>query len=93
MRTAGASIITAAEAIQLIRYAEVAGAIVDVQLGREDAARVCEVLAQRQIRFAFYTGRAEKTLLLAEWPDIKVLKTPATAQGDRGGDSVPALIP
>jgi CheY-like chemotaxis protein len=84
LSAAGASIIAAsaaAEAIRLIGYAEVSAAIVDVQLGRENAAGVCEVLTQRQIPFAFYTGRAEQTLLLAEWPDIQVLRKPGTAEG------------
>jgi len=84
LSAAGASIIaasTTAEAVRLIGYAEVSAAIVDVQLGRENAAGVCAVLTQRQIPFAFYTGHADKTLLLAEWPYIQVLRKPATAKG------------
>ena len=83
LSAAGASIISASspgEAIKLLSFAEVTAAIVDVQLGREDAAQVCEFLARRRIAFAFYTGRADTTLLRAQWPDVPVIKKPATAQ-------------
>jgi CheY-like chemotaxis protein len=81
LSAAGASLISAAtarEAIELIAYAEISAAIVDVQLGREDATQVCNLLDQRRIPFVFYTGRAEKTVLLAAWPNIPVVKKPAT---------------
>lgn len=80
---AGASIISAStpgEAIKLLSFAEVAAAIVDVQLGREDARQVCDLLARRGIPFAFYTGRADITLLRAQWPQVPVIKKPATSQ-------------
>ena len=71
---------TAAEAVKLIGFAEISAAIVDVQLGNEDATQVCDQLARRQIPFVFYTGRADRTFLLAEWSDVKVLNKPATSQ-------------
>jgi CheY-like chemotaxis protein len=80
----GASLIsatTAGEAIKLIGYAEVSAAVVDVQLGSEDAAQVCDLLASRQIPFLFYTGRADTSILRAAWPDVPVLKKPATSAG------------
>ena len=83
LSAAGASIIsagTAAEAGKLIGFAEISAAIVDVQLGSEDATQVCDQLARRQIPFVFYTGRADRTFLLAGWPDVKVLSKPATSQ-------------
>jgi len=82
LSTVEASLISAAsagEAITLIGYAEVSAAIVDVQLGSEDAAQVCDLLASRQIPFLFYTGRADTTILRAAWPDVPVLKKPATS--------------
>src|SRR3954464_9918406 len=81
LSAAGASIIAAGstgEAIQLIGYAEIAAAIVDVHLGGEDAAEVCHQLDQRRIPFIFYTGRSDVTFLLAQWRDVPLLKKPAT---------------
>src|SRR5947209_17216676 len=72
LRTTGVSIISATsagEAIQLIAYAEISAAIVDVQLGAQDAAEVCRLLESRRIPFVFYTGRADLTFLRAQWPD------------------------
>ena len=89
LSAAGASIIsaaTASEAIRLIGYAEISAALVDVQLGKESAARVCDLLARRQVPFVFYTGRAEK-MFLAHWPDVKVLNKPATTE-----DIIAALV-
>ena len=83
LSTVGASLIsaaTASEAITLIGYADVSAAIVDVQLGREDATQVCNLLDQRRIPFVFYTGRAAETVLLAAWSNIPVLKKPATPE-------------
>ena len=83
LSTVGASLISAAtsgEAIKLIGYADVSAAIVDVQLGREDATQVCNVLEQRRIPFVFYTGRAAETVLLAAWSTIPILKKPAKPQ-------------
>jgi CheY-like chemotaxis protein len=83
LRTTGVSIISATsagEAIQLIAYAEISAAIVDVQLGAQDAAEVCRLLESRRIPFVFYTGRADLTFLRAQWPDVAVLKKPATRE-------------
>jgi CheY-like chemotaxis protein len=80
LSTAGASIMSAAsvqEAVRLIGYADIAAAIVDVQLGHEDAGRVCDLLARRRIPFVFYTGQAGAPPVLARWPDVQVLKKPA----------------
>jgi CheY-like chemotaxis protein len=83
LSAAGAGIISAStpgEAIKLLSFAEVAAAIVDVQLGSDDATHVCDFLARRRIPFAFYTGRADTTLLRAQWPAVPVIKKPATSQ-------------
>jgi CheY-like chemotaxis protein len=82
LSAAGASIISALsvrEAIDLIGYADISAAIVDVQLGAQDAAKVCDLLAQRKIPFVFYTGRSARAPLLAQWPHIPVIKKPATS--------------
>jgi response regulator RpfG family c-di-GMP phosphodiesterase len=80
LSSAGASIISAgttAEARQLIACAEVSAAIVDVQLGAEDASQICQLLHRRRIPFLFYTGYRNASLL-KEWPNIPVLGKPAS---------------
>jgi hypothetical protein len=64
----------------MLRFADVAAAIVDVQLGHEDATLVCNLLAERRIPFVFYTGRLDTTLLRAQWPEVPVVKKPAREQ-------------
>ena len=63
-----------------LSYAEISAAIVDVQLGAEDAAEVCRHLKRRRIPFVFYTGRTDVTFLHAQWPDVSVLKKPAAPE-------------
>jgi DNA-binding response OmpR family regulator len=80
LSSAGASIISASsarEAIDLIGYADIAAAIVDVQLGNEDAGQVCALLARRRIPFVFYTGQFGTSPLLSQWPDAQVLRKPS----------------
>jgi CheY-like chemotaxis protein len=83
LSAAGASIISAAtpgEAIKLLSFAEVTAAIVDLQLGSDDATLVCDFLQRRRIPFAFYTGRADTTLLHAQWPQVPLIKKPAKSE-------------
>src|SRR5690349_8802851 len=52
LSSAGASIISAgttAEARQFITCAQVSAAIVDVQLGAEDASQICQLLHRRRV--------------------------------------------
>ena len=82
LSSAGASIISAAttgEARQLITGAEVSAAIVDVQLGAEDASQICHLLHRRRIPFLFYTGHRNAPLL-KEWPNVPVLSKPTSPQ-------------
>ena len=79
----GASVLSAssvAEATKLLGFADVAAAIVDVQLGSQDADNVCKVLAKRRIPFIFYTGRADIASLRASWPSTRVLRKPSSPQ-------------
>jgi DNA-binding response OmpR family regulator len=83
LSAAGASIIsatTSSEAVDLIGYAEVSAAVVDLQLGANDAAEVCEALARRHIPFVFYTGHPQRNTVMERWPHIAVLRKPAAAQ-------------
>jgi CheY-like chemotaxis protein len=80
LSAAGASVISASsagEAAELIRYADIAAAIVDIHLGGEDAAEACRLLARRRVPFAFYTGHAGSASLCADWPKVPVLTKPA----------------
>jgi DNA-binding response OmpR family regulator len=80
LSSAGASIISASttgEAKELIAYAEVSAAIVDVQLGDKDASEICRLLNRRRIPFLFYTGNRSASLL-KEWLDVPVLSKPSS---------------
>jgi DNA-binding response OmpR family regulator len=61
LHDAGASIIAATnikDALELIAYARICAAIVDVNLGGHDCSSVCAALAKRSISFMFYTGNS-----------------------------------
>src|SRR5436190_6770640 len=50
LRRAGASIVaatTATEALDLIGYAEVSAAVLDIKLGNSDCSALCDALAKR----------------------------------------------
>ena len=75
----GASVISAtsaAEAAKLIGYADISAAIVDINLGTQDAAEACRLLAKRGIPFVFHTGQRHAALL-AKWPNAPVFPKPA----------------
>ena len=83
LSAAGASIVSALsvrEALDQIGFADISAAIVDVQLGAQDAAQVCDALARRKIPFVFYTGRPASAPLLEQWAHILVIKKPATPE-------------
>ena len=74
----GASIIAAtkaAEALQLIRTAEMAVALLDINLGDADCSALCRALARRKVSFLFYTGHPDAEIL-KQWPDAPVLIKP-----------------
>jgi CheY-like chemotaxis protein len=75
----GASIIAAtngAEALELIRSADISVAVLDINLGDRDCSAACRALFHRGIPFLFYTGYADAQVL-KEWPDVTVLTKPA----------------
>jgi DNA-binding response OmpR family regulator len=82
LSTSGASLIAAthlAEARELIRRAEVSAAVVDINLGGEDCAPVCQALSAQRIPFMFYTGNVATDVIRA-WPAAPVLTKPAPPQ-------------
>jgi CheY-like chemotaxis protein len=75
----GASIIAAtngADALQLIRSADISAAVLDVNLGSRDCADECRALTRRGIPFLFYTGYADAPVLKS-WPNATVVRKPA----------------
>ena len=75
----GASIIAAtrgAEALELIRSAEISVAVLDINLGDRDCSAICRALFHRRIPFLFHTGHANADVL-KEWPEVPVLIKPA----------------
>src|SRR6185436_8410760 len=79
LSAAGASIIAAtksAEALELIRIAEIGVAVLDVNLDNRDCSEICHALFQRRVPFVFYTGHPSAGLL-RQWPTMPVLTKPA----------------
>jgi CheY-like chemotaxis protein len=76
---AGASTLAATSikgALELIAYAQICGAIVDVKLSGRDCSSVCAALAKRSIPFMFYTGYSTAAPLSA-WPHAPAIGKPA----------------
>lgn len=79
LSSAGASVISAgtvSEAIDLIGFADISAAIVDVDLGGPNSAEACQLLARRRIPFVFYTGHVLSPLI-REWHQVPMLVKPA----------------
>ena len=79
LRTAGASILAATnvkDALELIAYAQICAAIVDVRLGDRDCSKVCTSLTKRSIPFMFYTGYS-CAYALSIWPHAPAVSKPA----------------
>jgi CheY-like chemotaxis protein len=79
LHAAGASTLAATtinEALELIAYAQICAAIVDVNLGGRDCSSVCTALAKRSIPFIFYTGYSCAAALSA-WPHAPAVEKPA----------------
>ena len=79
LSAAGASVIAASsveEAIDLLGYAEVSAAIVDVHLGSDEPGRICDLLWGRRIPFVFHTGDPDHPVTDL-WPEAPVLGKPA----------------
>jgi len=79
LHAAGASTFAATnieEALELIEYAQICAAIVDVKLGGDDCSSVCAALSRRSIPFIFYTGYSNAAALSA-WPNAPAVGKPA----------------
>jgi CheY-like chemotaxis protein len=93
LREAGASTLAATstkEALDLIAYAHICAAIVDVNLGGHDCSSVCDALSKRSIPFMFYTGYSSAASLLA-WPHAPAVSKPT--QGKTMVDTLAQLLP
>jgi len=93
LQEAGATILAATtvnEALELIAYAQICAAIVDVSLGGDDCSSVCAALAKRSIPFMFYTGYSEAPSL-SQWPSAPAVGKPV--EGRTLVDAISHLLP
>jgi CheY-like chemotaxis protein len=93
LQAAGASIVAATnvkEALELIAYVKICGAIVDINLRGGDCSTVCATLTKRSIPFMFYTGYLSAVPLSA-WPNAPAISKPAA--GKTMVDALVDLIP
>jgi CheY-like chemotaxis protein len=75
---AGASLLAAttlAEALDMLTYAHVTAAVLDMNLGGPDCAAMCTELHCRSIPFLFYTAEPKPEIVRA-WPDAPVVIKP-----------------
>jgi CheY-like chemotaxis protein len=82
LHEAGASTLAATsikEALDLIAYAQICAAIVDVNLGGHDCSSVCDALTKRSIPFMFYTGYSEAPSL-SQWPNAPAVGKPTQSK-------------
>jgi len=81
LHIAGANILAATnikDALELIEYARICGAILDVNLGGHDCSSICTALTKRSIPFMFYTGYSSAAALTA-WPHAPAISKPAAS--------------
>lgn len=93
LQLAGASIHGATniqDALELIAYARICAAIVDVKLGGDDCSSICAALTKRSIPFMFYTGYSTAPALSA-WPHVPTVDKPAP--GRTLVDTIADLLP
>jgi len=93
LHKAGASILAATtikDALELIAYAKICAAIVDVKLGGHDCSSVCAALSKQSIPFMFYTGYSTAAPLSA-WPHAPAVGKPA--EGSTMVDTIAQLLP
>jgi CheY-like chemotaxis protein len=78
LREAGASLLAAIsleDALELLPYAQIDAAVLDINLGGPDCAAVCSALSRRSIPFIFYTAEA-KAEIVGAWPNAPVVLKP-----------------
>jgi DNA-binding response OmpR family regulator len=56
---------------------DLSAALLDIQLGNETVGPVAQLLARRNIPFAFYTGQADTHPIRLNWPECKIISKPA----------------
>lgn len=71
---------SATEALRLIENHKITVAILDVRLGDHDSLPVARQLTDAGIPFVFHTGNADSGALSKNWPQVAILKKPATPQ-------------
>lgn len=79
LSSAGASVLAATslkDALELIACADIAAAVLDVNLGSSDCLTACAALQRRGIPFMFYTGYT-KAYVHDAWPDAPSIGKPA----------------
>jgi DNA-binding response OmpR family regulator len=69
-----------AEALRMLGERDVDAAVLDLQLDCESSAPVARALAERGVRFFFYTGQLDTAAVRAEWPDCVIVSKPAEPQ-------------
>lgn len=78
LREAGASLIAAIsleDALEMLPYAHITAAVLDMNLGGPDCSAVCAALSRRSIPFLFYTAEA-KPEIVCKWSDAPVVLKP-----------------
>jgi DNA-binding response OmpR family regulator len=79
LRKAGARVITAGyldAASYMAQHPDLWGAVIDLQLGDENAISLCRHLVQRDVPFVVHTGRSAEAVH-REWPGVPVVHKPA----------------
>ena len=78
LRDTGASVLAATsleEGLDMLTYAEVTAAVLDMNLGGPDCSAICIELHRRSIPFLFYTAEPKAEILCA-WPNAPVVIKP-----------------
>jgi CheY-like chemotaxis protein len=78
LRDSGASVLAATsleEGLDILTYAEVTAAVLDMNLGGPDCSALCTELHSKSIPFLFYTADPKAEILRA-WPAAPVVLKP-----------------
>ncbi len=67
------------DGLRLAQRPDITAALLDVRIGPETATKIAEVLRERGVPFAFYTGQVDSDALRRDWPDAPVIAKPAPA--------------
>jgi DNA-binding NtrC family response regulator len=82
LEEAGATVVgpafTVSKAIELASRENLSAAVLDLRLGRDSAAPIAAVLAERHIPFVFYTGQPATDPVRRAWPQATTVSKPAS---------------